>query len=61
MNKENQEGNIVWSFTKDEAKNLVQILHKAQPLDPHIHHFYNNLLRFLYETMTLEEVEQLLL
>lgn len=61
MNDKSSSETAFWNFTEDEAKTLVKLLHKAQPLDPSIYQFYNYLLSFLYERMTFDEVENLLI
>jgi len=60
MHNENTNKGFFWTFSEDEAKTLVKILHKSNPIDPSIYRFYNDLLLYLYERMTLEEVEILL-
>lgn len=57
---ENHIDTLNWHFNLNEAKMVLKLLHKSQPIDPSIYHFYNNLLSFLYERMTLDEVENLL-
>jgi len=36
MHNENTNEGFFWTFSEDEAKTLVKILHKSNPIDPSI-------------------------